>query len=89
MEGVVIALLIGCPLLGLVTRRWFALIFPILGWPLFYAGLVRGWWGDGTGDAWQFVAVVLTVAGVGSTALVISVARAFRPPHSHVSMTPD
>jgi hypothetical protein len=79
MQGVVIALLIVFPLLGLLSRHWLALVFPMVGWPLFYVGLTHGWWGYGTGDGWQYVAAFLTLAGVGSTALAISVARAFRP----------
>ena len=79
MEGVVLAMLVAFPLAGLAARHWLALIFPAVAWPLFYAGVTRHWWGHGTGDAWQFVAIMLTLVGVGSTALAISVARAFWP----------
>ena len=72
-------MLVAFPLLGLATRHWLALSVPIIGWPLFYIGLTQHWWGHGTGDAWQFVAVVLTLLGAGSTALAISLAHAFRP----------
>ena len=84
MEAVFVALLVGFPLLGLVARDWFVLIFPIVCWPLFYAGLTQHWWGYGTGDAWQFVAVVVTIVGVGSTALAVSLGRAFRPASSRL-----
>jgi hypothetical protein len=84
MGAVVVAMLIVFPLLGLMIRRWLALIFPIVGWPLFYVGLTHHWWGYGTGDAWQFVATFLTLVGVGSTGLAVSVARAFRPPSAHL-----
>ena len=77
VEAVFVALLIGFPLLGDLMRRWLALICPMIGWPLFYAGLTQHWWGYGTGDGWQFVAAVATLAGVGSTALFISLGRAF------------
>jgi hypothetical protein len=84
MGAVVVAMLIVFPLLGLMIRRWLALIFPLVGWPLFYIGLTHDWWGYGTGDAWQFVATFLTLVGVGSTALAVSVARAFWPPSAHL-----
>jgi hypothetical protein len=77
-EAAIVALLIAFPLVGAIARRWLALLLPIVGWPLFYFGLNRGWWGDGTGDGWQLAAAMLTVAGVGSTAVVIAIARAHR-----------
>jgi hypothetical protein len=80
MEGVVIAMLVAFPLAGLAIRRRIALILPLVGWPLFYVGLTHDWWGHGTGDAWQFVAAMLTLIGLGSTALAVSFGRAFRPP---------
>ena len=85
MEGVVVAMLIAFPLLGLALRSWLALIFPVVAWPLFYVGLTHHWWGYGTGDGWQFVAVALTLLGVGSTALAVGIARAFRPPAPSIS----
>jgi hypothetical protein len=77
MEGVVIAMLVAFPLAGLAIRRRIALILPLVGWPLFYVGLTHDWWGHGTGDAWQFVAAMLTLIGLGSTALAVSFGRAF------------
>ena len=56
----VIGLLIGFPLMGLVVRRWTAILLPLIGWPLFYVGLNEGWWGYGTGDGWRYVAAVLS-----------------------------
>jgi hypothetical protein len=79
VEGVVIAMLVAFPLFGFASRSWLALILPLVAWPLFYVGLTQHWWGDGTGDAWQFVAVTLTLVGVGSTALAVSVAQALWP----------
>ena len=76
-EAAMVALLIAFPFLGLVSCRWSALLLPLVGWPLFYLGLNQAWWGYGTGDGWQFAAVLLTVIGVGSTAIAIAVARTF------------
>jgi hypothetical protein len=80
MEAVVIALLVTFPILGFVIRRWIALFFPIVGWPLLFVGLTHHWWGYGTGDGWQYGAAMLILVGVGSTALAVSGGRAFRPP---------
>jgi hypothetical protein len=74
-EAAVVALLIAFPLIGVITRRWVALLLPAIGWPVFYAGLNRGWWGHGTGDGWEYAAVVLTSFGIVSTALAIGAAR--------------
>ena len=77
-----IALLTTCPLLGAAMRRWAALLFPVVGWPLFYIGLNRDWWGHGTGDGWQGLAVLMTTIGVVTTALVVAVSRAVWRPRS-------
>jgi hypothetical protein len=81
-EAAVIGLLIAFPLVGLFARRWLAVILPFVGWPLFYLGLNKGWWGYGTGDGWQYAAALLTAVGVVTTALAVALAggvRASRP----------
>jgi hypothetical protein len=84
-EAAVIVLLIAFPLIGLLVRRWTTVIPPVIAWPVFYAGLDRGWWGNGVGDGWQYAAVLLTVVGVASTAAAVGIAggawslRAHRP----------
>lgn len=75
LELMVIGLLIGFPLVGLVVRRWTAILLPLIGWPLFYVGLNEGWWGYGTGDGWQYVAAVLTAVGVVTTTLAVALSR--------------
>jgi hypothetical protein len=75
LEAVFVLLLIVSPLVGFATRRWLALLLPAIGWPTLYVGLDRGWWGNGTGDGWQYVALAVTAVGVSSTALVVAAAR--------------
>jgi hypothetical protein len=77
-EAAFVGLLILFPAAGVVARSWWALLLPALGWPLFYLGLNRGWWGNGTGDGWQYAAVLVTAFGVVSTASSVAVARAMR-----------
>jgi len=79
MEAVAITLLIAFPLLGAITRSWAALALPLVGWPLFYLGLDQGWWGNGLGDGWQFVAAGALLLGVVSTALALGLARRVKP----------
>ncbi len=74
-EAAFVALLVGFPLLGVVARRWMAVLPPLIGWPLFYVGLDSGWWLNGTGDGWKQVAVAFTVVGVSTTALAIAIGR--------------
>jgi hypothetical protein len=79
-EATVIALLVAFPLLGALMRRWPVVALPLIAWPIYYAGLHRGWWFYGTGDGWQIGAVFYTVVGVASTALTVFVARSRKPP---------
>jgi hypothetical protein len=37
-EAAVVGLLIAFPLLGILTRRWLAVVLPLIGWPIFYMG---------------------------------------------------
>ena len=71
----VTTLLIAFPLIGIVARSWVAVSLPLIGWPLYYLGLNDGWWGSGTGDGWQFVAVGLTLVGVASTAMAVAAGK--------------
>lgn len=71
----VTTLLIAFPVVGILARSWVAASLPLISWPLYYLGLNEGWWGYGTGDGWQFVAVGLTVLGVASTAMAVAVGK--------------
>jgi hypothetical protein len=75
MEAVVVVLLIAFPAVGAVTRSRRALALPIVGWPLLYLGLDRGWWGNGLGDAWEMPATALLLFGTVTTALAVALAR--------------
>jgi hypothetical protein len=75
-EAVFVALLILFPLIGFAARSWFALLLPAIGWPLFYGGLNQGWWGNGTGDGWQYAALLVSAVGVLTTGLAVAAARA-------------
>lgn len=80
LEATVSGLLILFPLIGVLARRWFAVAPPLVAWPIFDAGLNKGWWLYGTGDGWEYVALSMTVFGVASTALAVGIARTLKPP---------
>lgn len=75
MEAIVLALLLLCPAVGAISGSRLALALPIVGWPLLYLGLGRGWWGAGLGDAWELPAVALLLVGAVTTALAVVRAR--------------
>ena len=75
-EAAFVVLVIAFPLLGGALRRWLALLLPVIGWPLFYVGLNRDWWGHGTGDGWLYLAVLMTTLGVVTTAMAVALSRA-------------
>ena len=75
-------LLLAFPLAGAVFRRWSALALPLVGWPVFYLGLNRGWWGNGLGDLWQYVAGAALLVGLVTTALAVGLARRLKPRHA-------
>ena len=72
-----LALLLVFPLVGLLTRSWTSILAPLVGWPCFYLGLDRGWWGDGTGDGWQVLLIILTAVGVATTIACVAVGRSW------------
>jgi hypothetical protein len=74
-EIAVVALIIAFPVVGLLAGRWIALALPLVGWPLYFLGLTKGWWGYGVGDGWQYGAVLLTAIGVLTTAVAVALAR--------------
>ncbi len=80
LEAAAVGLLIVFPLLGILTRRWLVVVLPLVVWPIFYAGLNRGWWLNGTGDGWQVACASFTVIGVISTAFAVLIARSLKSP---------
>lgn len=83
LEAAVYSLLIVFPLIGVLARRWPVVVLPLAGWPIFYIGLTKGWWLDGTGDGWQINALFFTLFGTASTAAAVGLARALKPPKMH------
>jgi hypothetical protein len=47
----------------LIGRSWL-LIFAVCVWPVFFVGLLAGWWGSGVGDGWPYALVGLILVSV-------------------------
>jgi hypothetical protein len=57
------------------VRQLWIVALPLVAFPLFYAGLRQGWWGDGVGDGWQYVAVLVMIVGVLGSLLGVALGR--------------
>jgi hypothetical protein len=79
LEASFLALAIAFPAIGAIARRWIVLVLPLLGWPVYYIGMNRGWWLDGTGDGWEAIAKSMTLIGVITTAAAIALGRTVKP----------
>jgi hypothetical protein len=89
LEASFVALVIAFLTIGAVTRRWIVVVFPLVGWPIYYLGMNRGWWLHGTGDGWELIARSMTVIGVVTTAAAVAVARRISPATSHRPTTEE
>lgn len=75
---VLVAVIIVSVASGLLLRRWEAVLVPLLLVPLYYLGLKSDWWGDGTGDGWQFAAAIATLGTTFLTAIALAISRLSR-----------
>jgi hypothetical protein len=71
MEAVVIILFVLVALSSAVIGRLWALVIPLLVWPVYFLGLDRDWWGYGMGDGWQLGAVAITGVSLISVAVCV------------------
>jgi len=60
---------------GFAVGRWQVVVVAAAAVPLYFAGLLAGWWGSGVGDGWQFALAIGTVAGTGAAALGVASRR--------------
>lgn len=47
----------------LIGRSWL-LIVAVCVWPVFFVGLLAGWWGSGVGEGWPYALVGLILVSV-------------------------
>jgi len=60
---------------GFAVGRWQVVLAAAAVAPLYFAGLVAGWWGNGIGDGWQFALAIGTAAGTVAAALGVASRR--------------
>jgi hypothetical protein len=74
--GDLIVLIVACAALGYVVARPWVVAVAVVAVIAFYVGLDSGWWGDGTGDGWQFVMLLAVVVGAAVTTAGVVLGRA-------------
>ena len=76
---------------GFAFGRWWTVLVPVVGWPLFYGGLAEGWWLYGVGDGWQHVAVMTSLVSTVGTLVGVAVKHAIplRTPTRDLSRRPN
>jgi len=67
-----------CAAIGYATGRWAAAAATAAVWPLVFAGIALGLWGNGFGDGWAPMLVLGTAVLAGSTAIGVAVRQATR-----------
>jgi hypothetical protein len=63
--------LAGPAVLGSALGRACVLVVPFAAVPIFYLGLLAGWWGAGVGDGWHAGFVIVLALSVLATAIGI------------------
>ena len=68
-----IVLIAACAALGYVVGRPWVVAVAVVAIIAFYVGLNSGWWGNGTGDGWQFAMLlgIAVAAAVTATAVIL------------------
>jgi hypothetical protein len=60
---------------GFAVGRWQVLLAAAAAVPLYFGGVLAGWWGSGVGDGWQFALAVGTALGTAAAALGVASRR--------------
>jgi hypothetical protein len=75
---VLIVLVAGGALLGFTTARWWSVAFGVAAMLVYYAGLDSAWWGNGTGDGWEYVMVLSSLLAAAVTFASVAARRTRR-----------
>jgi hypothetical protein len=70
-----IVLIAACAVVGYVLARLWVVAVAVSAVVVFYIGLDSGWWGNGTGDAWQFAMLVVSVVAAAVTTAAVVLGR--------------
>jgi hypothetical protein len=61
--------------LGIFLGRWSVVALVVAGWGVYYAGLAAGWWGNGLGETWGLVLVVLVGVSAAGACVGVGIRR--------------
>lgn len=75
VEIALIALIVASAGLGFLTARWWAVAVAVLLILAFYIGLYSGWWGNGTGDGWEYVMIGVAILAAAVTGAAVAAGR--------------
>jgi hypothetical protein len=75
VEITLIALIVASALLGFVTARWWAVAVAVALILAFYVGLNSGWWGNGTGDGWEYAMLGVAIFAAAITGAAVGAGR--------------
>lgn len=73
------SLLVLIGLSGAAIGRWWALLIPVVVWPIFYLGVAQEWWGSGLGDGWQFGLLIVLTISLAAVAIGVALRLLVRP----------
>lgn len=77
MAALIVLIAVGA-VLGLLVGRFWAVAMTAAGVVAYYVGLHSGWWGNGTGDAWEYAMAIVLVAASAIVAAAVFAGRARR-----------
>jgi hypothetical protein len=72
---------------GLLLNRWWAVLLPVVIWPLYVLGLHQSWWGSGVGDAWQYALAAVMLMSVAAVAVGVGLRRIAAGRHARAKPT--
>jgi hypothetical protein len=78
VEITLIGLIVASAALGFVTARWSAVAVAVVLILAFYVGLDSGWWGNGTGDGWEYAMLGVAIFAVAVTGAAVAAGRLLR-----------
>ncbi len=73
-----IVLIAACAGLGYLVARPWVVVVGVVAVIAFYVGLDSGWWGNGTGDGWQFAMLLAVAVAAAVTAAAVVLGRVRR-----------
>jgi hypothetical protein len=71
-QALAVVVLAGPAVLAFALARVWTIVLPVAAVPIFYLGLLAGWWGAGVGDGWALAFWIVLALGLAATAAGIA-----------------